>query len=585
MSEAGADPDAIAYIIEAFLSDASDLVPVDRGQATIRKWLQHERVLALPEQARKDLAASATMLMADLMLAQPSASGSTAFDRLAKKRGVLAGPEAAVLSALRAARYRLLRGTGEAAVPTTWVDVVSGQTLRIATADLVFLEPGTHIFGRMAIMPDGIGYAAGGITPLDSDACGVALAHPACRNMSAAANARWAEAVFVHMVRHGTLNVPDLKLDEDNDNLAPEFDNPFSRLVTQWVALDGREPDADLLQRTRQFASLDAVLAGLMALLGARELGARDIAHRSVAAGMQRMVLVVLETVARREAIGSKGLTFDDISSAITADSMPAHLRPGVAALFKSLRAMVGAAAAPAGLDDAALASVMQRIQGLRAKTVDQGCTEPEALAAAEKVAELLDRYGLSLGDVDFRAQACAGAAVQTARRRVAPIDTCVPTIAAFFGCRVWTEHAKGEPFRYMFFGLRADVAAAQYLYEMVERTFATETDAFRAGEIYADSEGERRTATTSFQTGLATGICTKLAAMRAARAEQQRSTSGRDLVPMKDAILDDAVDKLGLKLEVRTLSRARSVLSSAYEAGEEAGGRFTYAPGIHQAA
>ena len=38
-----------------------------------------------------------------------------------------------------------------------------------------------------------------------------------------------------------------------------------------------------------------------------------------------------------------------------------------------------------------------QRIQALRAKTVANGCTEGEALAAAAKVAELLDRYDLSL--------------------------------------------------------------------------------------------------------------------------------------------------------------------------------------------
>ena len=32
------------------------------------------------------------------------------------------------------------------------------------------------------------------------------------------------------------------------------------------------------------------------------------------------------------------------------------------------------------------------RIQGLRSKTTDNGCTEAEALLAAAKVAELLDR-------------------------------------------------------------------------------------------------------------------------------------------------------------------------------------------------
>ena len=47
------------------------------------------------------------------------------------------------------------------------------------------------------------------------------------------------------------------------------------------------------------------------------------------------------------------------------------------------------------------------RIQALRAKTIDNGCTEDEALTAAAKVAELLDRYDLSLSDVELRAEPC----------------------------------------------------------------------------------------------------------------------------------------------------------------------------------
>ena len=36
------------------------------------------------------------------------------------------------------------------------------------------------------------------------------------------------------------------------------------------------------------------------------------------------------------------------------------------------------------------------RIQALRAKTVENGCTEQEALAAAAKVADLLDQHDLA---------------------------------------------------------------------------------------------------------------------------------------------------------------------------------------------
>jgi len=51
--------------------------------------------------------------------------------------------------------------------------------------------------------------------------------------------------------------------------------------------------------------------------------------------------------------------------------------------------------------DTAALDKLKLRIQALRAKTIDNGCTEEEALSAAAKVAELLDRHDLSLTDVE----------------------------------------------------------------------------------------------------------------------------------------------------------------------------------------
>ena len=49
----------------------------------------------------------------------------------------------------------------------------------------------------------------------------------------------------------------------------------------------------------------------------------------------------------------------------------------------------------------AALDRLKTRIQGLRSKTTNNGCTEAEALLATAKVAELLDRYDLSLTEIE----------------------------------------------------------------------------------------------------------------------------------------------------------------------------------------
>ena len=114
--------------------------------------------------------------------------------------------------------------------------------------------------------------------------------------------------------------------------------------------------------------------------------------------------------------------------------------------------------------DLAAFDGLKTRIQGLRAKTTDNGCTEAEALLAAVKVAELLDRYDLSLTDVEIRNAQCEQREYETPRKKRIPLDDCIGAIANFCDCRVWREKNPAGESRYVFFGLRSDIEVARYL-------------------------------------------------------------------------------------------------------------------------
>ena len=59
------------------------------------------------------------------------------------------------------------------------------------------------------------------------------------------------------------------------------------------------------------------------------------------------------------------------------------------------------------------------------------------------------------------------------------------------------------------------------------------------------------------------------------------RTETGRDLVPVKEAIVEEELAKLGLRFHARGGGQGRYVLREAYEAGHEAGERFEYRPGI----
>ena len=50
---------------------------------------------------------------------------------------------------------------------------------------------------------------------------------------------------------------------------------------------------------------------------------------------------------------------------------------------------------------------VKARITAFAEKTVSNGCTEAEAMAAAEMVGGLLKRYALTLDEIEVREQRC----------------------------------------------------------------------------------------------------------------------------------------------------------------------------------
>jgi len=69
--------------------------------------------------------------------------------------------------------------------------------------------------------------------------------------------------------------------------------------------------------------------------------------------------------------------------------------------------------------------SLIKKLQSLQNKTTANGCTEQEALHAAEKVAELLDKYGLSIEQLKLdtaKDECSAGAFDLGSKRQTHPV-------------------------------------------------------------------------------------------------------------------------------------------------------------------
>ncbi|MDU6835278.1 MAG: DUF2786 domain-containing protein, partial [Bradyrhizobium sp.] len=143
--------------------------------------------------------------------------------------------------------------------------------------------------------------------------------------------------------------------------------------------------------------------------------------------------------------------------------------------------------------DPVALDKLKARIQALRAKTTANGCTEDEALSAAAKVAELLDRHDLSLSDVELQTSLCERRVYETHRKKRIPLDDCIGAVAQFCDCRVWREKNAAVEVSYVFFGLSADVEVAHYLAELIDGAVRAELGRFKTSADYARFRHQER--------------------------------------------------------------------------------------------
>lgn len=193
-------------------------------------------------------------------------------------------------------------------------------------------------------------------------------------------------------------------------------------------------------------------------------------------------------------------------------------------------------------------------------------------MAAAEMVGRLLERYALSMEEVDLRAEPCIQREVPLPGRRRRPIDGCVPAIARFCECRVWLAADEDRP-RYVFFGFEPDVVLATYLYAVIDRAMIEEVRAFRVRSPHLRGQ-DLRAASTSFARGMAGRLDERLEAMHQARdkAVSAQRVTGTALMVVKTSVVEEAFKATKIRLVNGRGSGIRE--DGAYQQGYAAGGR-----------
>ena len=218
------------------------------------------------------------------------------------------------------------------------------------------------------------------------------------------------------------------------------------------------------------------------------------------------------------------------------------------------------------------LTRVKLRIRTLTERTIDRGCTEAEAMAAATMVGRLLERYALTMDEVDIRQQPCVQVMVPVGGMRRRPIDICVPAIARFCDCIVWLARSELQA-HYVFFGFDTDTQLAAYLFDVIGRAMRNELARFKARS--ASTKGTAlRGASISFQNGVAVRVAERLEALlaeREAAVTAQRPT-GNALIIVRHQVVEDAFRESKVRLLGQQALSLRH--NAAFRAGKAAGER-----------
>jgi hypothetical protein len=560
----------VAALNEAIVSLLKS-VPMPVIEPVVRKWLQPSATAPEADFSRRiDLAAA---LACVLHLFSQGLSGARPIDRVARAAAAKGGLEARAMAALAASKFAIFHveawGEGDLAAAR---NCVTGATFDLVSDSLSPILSDFDVATRLCPLGDGVFWPMGPLVPVGPHGEGRAARFPQRPGKGLINEGHVAALIYGEYVRAGAPFGVDFGLRESVIlTLALADEDLDAWVVDQRESGQGPEPSGNALSCLRSLASAARLAVALSSAVELDEAGVEDGAAIYRAAAR-----VMLDVVSQRLRIGSTyGAKVDNLRQAVEGGFGPEGMPAKAAALFDALVREVRPAGARHEPRDDGVARVIERIRALRKKTVELGCTEHEALQAAEKVAELLERYGLTLSEVELRKQTCEGFGFDTGRKQGAPIDECFRSIAYFCDCAIWSEINGAGELRQVFFGLPADIEAARWLRDLAIAAFETETAAFKRSQAHLSAAAsERRASVKSFQIGLGRGISRKLDALKAAREKAASKSTGRDLMIVKRTIVEEEMEKLGLSLRTKQVRRKR-VISDAYAKGVAAAHRF----------
>ena len=213
--------------------------------------------------------------------------------------------------------------------------------------------------------------------------------------------------------------------------------------------------------------------------------------------------------------------------------------------------------------------------------TVANGCTESEALVAAGKAAELLERYGLTMQELKAAApnQLCDENTLNCGRpRHTHEVQFLAPVIAEFTKTKTWVTRSSTEV-QMTFFGLKADVQIASYLFNVFRAAMETEWTLYW-GCVGVEPNVNRRTTRRSFMLGMTKRIHARIRQLMEKTRSAPVLSQSREIVVLRAEVVEKAFQDLNLRFRKKRQKIPTTFDSMAFAAGELAGDNVSISSG-----
>jgi Protein of unknown function (DUF2786) len=213
-------------------------------------------------------------------------------------------------------------------------------------------------------------------------------------------------------------------------------------------------------------------------------------------------------------------------------------------------------------------------VEALLAKTTENGATEAEAMAAAAKARELMDRHQIDLGEVGMAREGVHKVSIKRGHYKTLAVkDRLAHFVSEFCDTRVWLTKSSDQMH---FFGLRSDAEFAGWLIGSLEAFIAHGALSFIASQPFMEAR-VRWEAEKAFVLGAIDRINQRLAELTRDRRATMAKGNGKSLVVVKGALVASEFEKLGLTLGKGGKLAAAAKDRGAYGAGRAAGDRASF--------